>query len=223
MYLNNKYKRIYDRLIKRGLKRDFIEIFESHHILPRSCGGSDDSNNLVKLTPREHLIAHMLLPKFTIGEAKNKMICAYAIMSGRKDYGVSFNSRSYQRFKEEYSKINSESVKGSKNPMYGIRKIGENNPFYGKKHTEETKKRISDSLLGQSYNKGIKKSDNHKKNLSKAKKEHWNNLSKEEKKEMGDLISQGWANKALMKCPHCGLEGKANMKRYHFDNCKKLI
>jgi hypothetical protein len=25
----------------------------------------------------------------------------------------------------------------------------------------------------------------------------------------------------LVTCPHCGLEGRSNMQRWHFDNCKK--
>lgn len=40
-------------------------------------------------------------------------------------------------------------------------KLGENNPFYGKKHTPETKKRISKS------HKGVKFSEEHKKNISR--------------------------------------------------------
>ena len=34
---------------------------ERHHILPRCCGGSDDSDNLVDLLPEEHYHAHRLL------------------------------------------------------------------------------------------------------------------------------------------------------------------
>ena len=25
----------------------------------------------------------------------------------------------------------------------------------------------------------------------------------------------------LITCPHCGLEGRANMQRWHFDNCRE--
>lgn len=25
----------------------------------------------------------------------------------------------------------------------------------------------------------------------------------------------------LITCPYCGLEGRANMQRWHFDNCKE--
>ena len=34
---------------------------EVHHIVPRHCGGTDDSANLVTLTYRQHILAHLLL------------------------------------------------------------------------------------------------------------------------------------------------------------------
>lgn len=53
---------------------------------------------------------------------------------------------------------------------------GENNPFYGKKHTEETKKKISEQRKGKKYPKlaevkrGKKASDETKKKLSEIRK-----------------------------------------------------
>ena len=56
------YFEIYENLI---LKRKNSEVlkkgFEVHHILPRSLGGKDNDENLVRLTPREHSVAHSLL------------------------------------------------------------------------------------------------------------------------------------------------------------------
>lgn len=57
------YKRIYDNLIKKAKERNKIDIFETHHIIPRCIGGNDLENNLVNLTPKEHFIAHKLLCK----------------------------------------------------------------------------------------------------------------------------------------------------------------
>ena len=36
-------------------------------------------------------------------------------------------------------------------------------------------------------------------------------------------VSNSWANKPIVRCPHCGIDGKQghNMSRYHFDNCIK--
>ena len=38
-----------------------------------------------------------------------------------------------------------ESRKGKNNPMYGVRFMGKDNPFFNKKHTEETKRKISET------------------------------------------------------------------------------
>ena len=64
-YMN--YEKIYNSLIEKRQRevlrcnKDYKN--ELHHIVPRSCGGSNDKQNLVYLTCREHFIAHLLLVK----------------------------------------------------------------------------------------------------------------------------------------------------------------
>lgn len=57
------YLNIYNKLIKRGKDRqlDKTVYAETHHIIPRCMGGTDSPENLVRLTPEEHLLAHLLL------------------------------------------------------------------------------------------------------------------------------------------------------------------
>jgi 5-methylcytosine-specific restriction endonuclease McrA len=57
------YAKIYDQLIKRAEYRHTYGYTERHHIVPRSCGGEDNLDNLVSLTIREHYLAHLLLYK----------------------------------------------------------------------------------------------------------------------------------------------------------------
>lgn len=57
------YKKIYENLIKYRKTNIPTGYTENHHILPRSMGGSNEADNLVKLTGREHWIAHLLLYK----------------------------------------------------------------------------------------------------------------------------------------------------------------
>ena len=57
------YSVIYDSLIKRAQSRALTSYKESHHIVPKCIGGSDDKENLVDLTPEEHYLAHQLLVK----------------------------------------------------------------------------------------------------------------------------------------------------------------
>lgn len=93
------YSLIYDKLINKAKGREIIEHGEWHHILPRSMGGTDDASNLVKLTYREHFIAHMLLYKVH----KNKqMAFALGRMSNSRAE-KSISSRTYALAREIHS------------------------------------------------------------------------------------------------------------------------
>ncbi|MBO7526266.1 MAG: HNH endonuclease [Clostridia bacterium] len=63
------YKKIYWDLIKKAIARQYsdkpLKISEIHHIIPREHNGSNASWNKVQLKIREHIIAHMLLGRFT--------------------------------------------------------------------------------------------------------------------------------------------------------------
>jgi hypothetical protein len=92
-FVPNKYKRWYDQLM---LKSNTFG--DQHHILPRCLGGSDDPQNLVRLTYRQHFLAHWLLTKFTKGKAKMKCLNAlHRMKDGRRgtswQYEVSRKSR----------------------------------------------------------------------------------------------------------------------------------
>jgi hypothetical protein len=57
---NKKSQNVYDYYISK-LQADnnrVVDQGERHHILPKHAGGTDDLNNLILLTPTEHLIAH---------------------------------------------------------------------------------------------------------------------------------------------------------------------
>ena len=60
------YSAIYCALISKRLENPITKndcYCETHHIIPKSEGGSNDKSNLVNLTAREHYIAHLLLWK----------------------------------------------------------------------------------------------------------------------------------------------------------------
>lgn len=64
------YARIYaefiaDRLAKQPEKPAYFEV---HHIKPRSLGGGNEPENLIRLTPEDHLFAHLLLAKVNGGK-----------------------------------------------------------------------------------------------------------------------------------------------------------
>lgn len=56
------YNKIYEQLIHKAKERTVVDGYtEIHHIIPRSEGGSNDDDNLVELTPKEHFVAHKLM------------------------------------------------------------------------------------------------------------------------------------------------------------------
>lgn len=78
----SKYQRWYEAIIESGRDRTIsVEYTEVHHILPRSCGGSDDPENLVRLDYRRHFLAHWLLTKFYRGLHLRKMQRAMIAMT----------------------------------------------------------------------------------------------------------------------------------------------
>ncbi len=82
----NKYYKWYINIIQNRLKNPIDGYTESHHILPKSLGGSDDVTNLVKLSSKEHFIVHQLLPRFISGRGHYKMIKAAQCMFMKSKY-----------------------------------------------------------------------------------------------------------------------------------------
>jgi hypothetical protein len=139
------YQAIYNSLIQRGKNRTLEGYSEKHHIIPRCMGGNDDSENLVKLTAREHFIAHRLLTK--IYPDNHKLKSALFLMSRRKISKVYFkiSSRTYEHLKKQFDLSKSSYQKGRKRPPEANEKAKQTkikNGTYGKKHSEETKAKI---------------------------------------------------------------------------------
>jgi hypothetical protein len=95
------------------------KLLHKHHIIPRHAGGTDDASNLVYLTIEEHAEAHRLL---------------FEKYGRREDYLA---------WKGLAGLIGKDEIIKEKNSLNSSRP-GELNPFYGKKHTEETKQKISE-------------------------------------------------------------------------------
>jgi 5-methylcytosine-specific restriction endonuclease McrA len=55
------YQKIHDSIIERAKNRNLLDYKERHHIIPKCLGGSDNLDNLVDLTAREHFIIHKIL------------------------------------------------------------------------------------------------------------------------------------------------------------------
>ena len=117
------YKHIYDVLIQKRQHEPATGYTENHHILMRSMGGTDDKDNLVQLTGREHWIAHLLLHKI---HKNSKTVYACHMMAMRcEERGIPQikTSRAYEHIRKEHAKIVSTNMKkaqsGKNNSQYG--------------------------------------------------------------------------------------------------------
>lgn len=146
------YKKIYDNLMQKGLDRtNLTEYFERHHIIPKCLDGCDNESNLVKLTYKEHYMAHYLLIK--IYPENYKMYYAFLCMLRNSSGKRKFTAGMYATIKRNYSdmrkwspnqtgmtikgkKSTAERMKGDGNPM---RRFPEKNPFLGKSYVADRK------------------------------------------------------------------------------------
>lgn len=140
LFIDNKYKRAYDRLMERARNRGRVDGYtEEHHVVPRSIDPA--STDTVTLTAREHYVAHRLLVKFTSGTNKSKMVMALHTMStcSKEKRRLSIPSRTYQRIREEEArrgmrdpiktKKTAETRRGMKRPIESRKKMRGKSPW----------------------------------------------------------------------------------------------
>jgi len=196
MFIKNKYYKYYYNIIDAAKSRsnDSFEYTEIHHIIPKSLEGTNSSNNLVKLSAREHFICHMLLIKMTSGLHKRSMVFAFNAMANLQNCNQTrYKSRNYVIARKLFSEQQSISVRGDKNPMFK------------KTHSKESKERMSKSHKGQvPWNTGKKLTDKHKEHISKSNKGENNSMfgkthSVETKRKISDANKGHSYNKGIEK------------------------
>jgi hypothetical protein len=173
LFLDNKYTSIYFKLIKRAKVRTLEGYGEKHHIIPTALLKTD---NVVKLTAREHLLCHLLLTKMTEGNANHKMQWALnRMMSGSKTFHPGrqkSTSRVYEQARlkfiellkrpksEDHKRKISEALKGHAVTELSRSLFIKRN---SRPHSQETKDKMSKSA------KGKQKTEEMKAKLSKSK------------------------------------------------------
>jgi len=105
------YQRLYNNIVRRGQTRILEGYSEKHHIVPRCMGGTDEVSNLVKLTPEEHYLCHLLLVKIYPNNIRLVKSAMFMVSSNNT---VKRNNKAYGWLKREYSN----SIKGESNPNY---------------------------------------------------------------------------------------------------------
>ncbi|QDK04357.1 homing endonuclease [Escherichia phage VEc20] len=174
-------------------------------------GGSDDKENLVELTGREHFIAHWLLCKIYDTPGLKK---AFGLMC------LTGKNRSYKISSQLYE--------------LGRRRLSE--AAIGREVSIETREKISRALKGRKFTKEHlarmrkPKTEEAKKNIAAAKVGVLNPMygtisptrDVPHTKETRDLISLRTKQSIeYPPCPHCGKKvNKGNALRWHYDKCK---
>jgi hypothetical protein len=107
------YIKIYEKIIdsaesQNRKKTKDGQIYENHHIIPKSVGGLNNKGNKVLLTPKEHYICHKLLVEiYKKTPYSNKMYYdMWCLINGSGNQNrYSPSSRIYDNFRNELIKV----------------------------------------------------------------------------------------------------------------------
>jgi len=95
------YNKLYSRFIES--RTSPIGYCERHHIIPKSLGGSNETINIIKLTAREHYIAHLILARIHGA----KMYLALWRLVNHPRHKIRLSSRKYEQIKLQWRKSRS--------------------------------------------------------------------------------------------------------------------
>lgn len=202
------YLKIYNLLIEKRQKYEVFECFERHHILPKSMFPEFEhcNDNIVKLTYREHYIAHHLLyniyKKSNNKTGMHKMANAWMRMCTNKN-GLHVTQREFEKarnaaiIENKKYRHSDESKKlismhnANKNGLSDEHKskIGASNK--GKIHSAEQNEQHSETMKGyykthEVWNKGVPSSEESKRKNREA---HLGRI----------IINNGTINKSIFK------------------------
>ena len=146
---------------------------EKHHIIPQSLGGSNQFDNIVRLTYREHFICHLLLVRMTTGLARQKMAHALGLMRCiKRSSHYTITPKIFDMIKREVSTAIKErcntpeyklavsqrmkqlwldpiyrarQLEISKDPLINAKKkhVGKDNGMFGKTHSAKVKAKLA--------------------------------------------------------------------------------
>lgn len=219
------YRKIYKNLIRtrKLLQRSKKEgLFHRHHIVPKAFGGSNKKENIILLTPKEHFIAHRLLAKCYKNnpDKRFRMMCA---LKRFVCFDFSLTPRQYEIIQREHAAAASQLQKNKiftdeqkSKISQSLKEFYKNHKgfFTGKKHSEKTKRLMSEKQSGPlnyGYGKprpkhirekisktltGVKKSPEHVAKFRARK------LTQEQKKRISESITKWHALRKMASAVH---------------------
>lgn len=229
------YLSVYNMLVEKRKRVPVVDGYsENHHIIPKCCGGDNSPENLVRLTAREHFIAHHLLYKHY--RTPELAYAWYGMLRCSSNQKRNYTSRQHEAAKKAFKAVDQSGV---------------NNNFYGKKHTDESKAKMSKSIKDWFLNNDVPKerranwiekvakkpaTDKQKAAASASSKGkvmlknvNTGECIKVDKSKRVLYNSRIWKNPSAISqrrdtCIHCSMISTAgNIKRWHNDNCKKKV
>lgn len=156
------YEKLYNNIINNAIKqvrsKSKTAYFEAHHIFPKCLGGTDEKENIVLLTAKEHFICHHLLTKiyqhdklhFAFWSMCNQLsgdvtrgykVTASVFEKAKIKFAIS-NSKLHtgKKISDEHKQLLSDSWKDN-NPH----KAGKDSHLYGTTRPDTIKKKISET------------------------------------------------------------------------------
>ena len=223
-----KVEKIYEE--SESFPKKVVKDRNLHHKFPRSFSKKDgvdvdnDGDNLVSLSLADHFRVHYYLWKCAKKGYRGMMAKAFVFM--RKKMVVYASDETIEQIAKDYENAMKEAARASSEAKKG-KCTGEDNPFYGKHHSEETRKKMSDSWDYDKHfteetrkkireaNKGKKFSEEHKKKIGAANKGEKNpnygkHFSEETRKKMREAHKGKTPNKGM----HWYNNGKINKLCY---------
>ena len=168
------------------------QYYEKHHILPKSLGGDNNNANLVLLTSKEHYLAHLLLYNH------------YKNIGGKSFRKMAFALVS----------------------MLGSNKHQQRHILNSTQYSIVREAAIESKLgvkILDTKNYRQPKSKNHRENIKLARLGTKRSESTKIKISLNRSGIVPKHNSIKVECPICNKEGQLTaMKRWHFDNCKKI-
>ena len=222
MYLQNKYTNWYFSIISNAQSRTISGYTEKHHIIPKSLGGSDKKDNLVRLTAREHFICHWLLTKMTIGENQKKMAyaCKRMMTANSKQKRYKITGHIYELLKTQMNSMLKDRVFTNewKNKLKtSAQQRAKNIPEQERQMRAELITARNKARKGEKrpWMQGDKNYFHHNKFCGEQ--NHFFNKTHSE-----ETLKKLRVPKPKMCCIHCQKEiaGQSNLSRWHGDHCK---